>query len=95
MMKYYIIAMSSFGLVIVVLFLKICIKDYEIRQMKETMKTLIDANNSLHNEIKKMNDLDKIKSENRKETNEKIDSLYSGDPLSNALDILCNDKNRS
>lgn len=39
---------------------------------------MISANNRLHFEIVRLNRVNKIKSDNERETNEKIDDLHSG-----------------
>lgn len=68
----------------------------KLKQMKKDMKSIIDANNYLHDELSKLNSIDKIKSDNRRESNEKINDLYNGDIVDNAINELCNkNKNRN
>ena len=70
-------------------------KNNKLKQMKKNMQSVIDANDYLHDEIQKLNTVDKIKSNNRREANEKINNLYNGDVVDNAINELCNkNKNR-
>lgn len=65
----------------------------EIKDNRKTTQSVIDANKRLHDEIKRLNDVDKIKSDNRREANERIQNLYDGDAIDNAINILRNNKN--
>ena len=46
------------------------------------------GNRELHRIIDELKESDKIKSKNRSEANEKINALYDGDPISNAINEL-------
>ncbi len=85
--------MIVFGIlafVSLVLFFAVIIESKKIKSLKETMKTVIDANNNLHNEIAKLKSADEIKNNNRREANEKIDNLHNGNAIDNALNVLHN-----
>lgn len=94
--------MSSFKFIIlviailligcIVLFFISLLENRKIKSLKNTVNSVIDANNYLHNELKRRDSVDKIKSDNRKESNEKINDLYNGDSFNNAINILCNNK---
>lgn len=84
-MKTVIIIMS---IVIVVCILVICILGNTVKHFKTLLNDEIRLNNNLHVEIKKLVDMDKIKSDNRKEADEKINELHSGDSIDNAINIL-------
>lgn len=93
-MKYVLIVVAILILISVVLFLIVMNQIKKIKQLSDSIVTLVDANNNLHEEIKKLNNIDKIKADNRRESNEKIDALSDGDIVDNALDVLCN-KNKN
>lgn len=84
-MKTVIIIMS---IVIVVCILVICILGNTVKHFRILLDDEIKLNNNLHAEIKKLVDMDKIKSDNRKEADEKINELHSGDSVDNAINIL-------
>lgn len=89
--------MIVFGIlafVSLVLFFAVIIESKKIKSLKETMQTVIDANNNLHNEIAKLKSVDEIKNDNRREANEKISNLHNGDAIDNAINILCNNKDK-
>lgn len=65
----------------------------EINDKQKAMESVINANTRLHDEIKRFNSIDKIKSDNRREASEKIKNLYDGDGVDNAINILCDNKN--
>lgn len=95
-MKYFLIIIGILIFISVVLFLIVLNQIKKIKQLSESIVSLVDANNNLHEEIKKLNNVDKIKADNRRESNEKIDALSDGDIVDNALDVLCNkNKNRN
>lgn len=81
-----------FLLIFVVLIFILSYKNEKMKQIKEEMKSLINANNNLHEEIKRLTSIDEIKSKNREEANEKINDLHNGDAIDNALNILRNYK---
>ena len=93
-MKYLLIIIGILILINVVLFLIVLNQGKKIIQLSKSITSLVDANNNLHEEIKKLNSIDKIKADNRRESNEKIDALSDGDIVDNALDVLCN-KNKN
>ena len=63
---------------------------YKIKKQNDDIYQLCSENNILENEVEKIKATDKIKSENRREANEKLDNLHSGDSISNAVNILRN-----
>jgi len=76
------------SIVIVVCILVICILGNTVKHFRILLDDEIKLNNNLHAEIKKLVDMDKIKSDNRKEADEKINELHSGDSIDNAINIL-------
>jgi cell division protein FtsB len=90
MNKVFLLVIAILIVLLTVLILMLIHKNNKIKQLKNDMETVIQANKSLHDEIKKLTDIDKIKNDNRIEANEKIDDLHNGDAISNAIDILCN-----
>lgn len=84
-MKTVIIIMS---IILVVCILVICVLGNRVKQFKTLLNDEIRLNNNLHAEIKKLVDMDKIKSDNRKEADEKINELHSGDSVDNAINVL-------
>ena len=89
-MKLALISIVILMILVIVLCVAIRFLRQEIDDLQNTMQTVIDANNNLHEEIKKLNSIDKIKADNRRESNEKINALYDGDSVDNAIDELCN-----
>lgn len=79
-------------LLLVILVSILYCKNNKSKQMKKDMQSVINANDYLHDEIQKLNTVDKIKSNNRREANEKINDLHNGDSFNNAINILCNNK---
>lgn len=70
-----------------------------IRKQTRTIKTLRAENvalemekASLDGEFKRLSKAEKIKSKNRRESDEKIEYLHSGDAVDNAILGLSNDK---
>lgn len=63
---------------------------YKIKKQNDDIYQLCSENNILENEVEKIKAMDKIKSDNRREANEKLNNLHSGDSISNAVNILCN-----
>lgn len=95
-MKYLLIIVVILIVIGAGLFLIVLNQIKKIKQLSNSITSLVDANNNLHEEIKKLNNIDKIKADNRRESNEKIDALSDGDIVDNALDVLCNkNKNRN
>ena len=93
-MKYLLIIIGILILISVVLFLIVLNQGKKIIQLSKSITSLVDANDNLHEEIKKLNGVDKIKADNRREADEKINDLYNGDVVDNAIDELCNNKNK-
>lgn len=76
-----------------ILFLIALCESKKTKSLKDTVKTVVDAYDYLHDELKRRDAVDKIKSDNRKETNEKINDLYNGNSIDNAINVLRNNKN--
>lgn len=93
-MKYLLIIIGILILISLVLFLIVLNQGKKIIQLSKSITSLVDANDNLHEEIKKLNGIDKIKADNRREADEKINDLYNGDVVDNAIDELCNNKNK-
>lgn len=83
-----------FLLIFVILVFILSYKNEKLKQIKEDMESVIKANNNLHEEIKKLNAVDKIKADNRKDTNEKINNMHIGNTVDNAFNILCDNENK-
>ena len=52
------------------------------------IEKLQEANNLIMGQLSKLHDELRIKNENRKEANEKVESLHNGDAVSNAINGL-------
>ena len=70
-----------------------------IKRQSRTIKTLKAENvalemekASLNGEVERLSKAEKIKSKNRRESDEKIEYLHSGDAVDNAILGLSNDK---
>lgn len=82
---------------ILVLFITVCL--LVIKRQTRTIKTLRAENvalemekASLDGELKRLSKAEKIKSKNRRESDEKIEYLHSGDAVDNAILGLSNVK---
>lgn len=93
MTKILLIIIGVLVLVTIILCISIHFLRSELKSMQENIETIVDANTKLHDEIKRLNSVDKIKSDNRRESDEKINDLYNGDVVDNAIDELRNNKN--
>lgn len=60
----------------------------KLKQTKDSLNTALDANYSLTLQLENLKLQSKIKSDNRKEANEKINALHNGDAVDNAINGL-------
>lgn len=65
-------------------------KNGMIDVMENEMKRLVDMENRLSAEIKRLKQSAEIVSENRRWANERVDGIHRGDSVGNALDVLRN-----
>ena len=63
------------------------------KDMKEELENALEANKALMKQLSLLHEETKIKTENRKEADEKIEELHNGDALGNALNWLHRHKN--
>ena len=93
-MKFFLILSVVLILIVIILILIIIKQNRKIKTQSESIKSIILVNKNLHYEIERLNNVDKIKSDNRRETNEKLDELHNGDSVNNAINVLCDNKNK-
>ena len=84
---------------VLILIIAVIICAFVIKSLKQSKHLLESMNAALEYErdfyfkqIKKLTQAEKITSDNRRESDEKIESLHSGDAVGNALAGLSNDK---
>ena len=82
-------------LVIGVLYAGYKIVDKDLDNEREKTKKYEEVISSLQSENEKKNEESKIKNDNRRKTDEKIDELHSGNTLLNAIDGLCKPKSNN
>lgn len=65
----------------------------KINDRKKEYDQLLNNYNGLNDEFMKLVETSKIKSDNRKKADEKIEELHNGNAVDNAVDILRKHKN--
>lgn len=85
-------ACVGMGFLALILFAIVLIFDKKISVLKNKVRFYEAENEKLCRDLDRMLEIDKIKARNRRESNEKIDSLHNGDVVGNALDVLRDDK---
>ena len=84
------------GLVILslIFFLMFLFEKNDKKKIKERYVQMELVNEGLRKELEKVTAISKIKEEKQNEANEKIEQLFDGDIVSNAIDGLSKHKNK-